>query len=280
MGLSIRSCVKHTTGTFGVYLAPPALLMPCLNCTSHTTIKAHLIPQAFAKEVNVGKAHAAGVTKVGRFWISQAGRFDSNILCADCDNGIGRFEAYAVKALARLRKAGLNQPLGHCVAEDVDGNQFLRFCAALLWKYSVTGKEQGRIRLGPYQSIARALAFDPDSVIPESFDAFITRPMRKPDDQEVIFYRAPLLERREGVNFARFSVGGCVVFVRLDKRPLAEPFFAPCWIKGKNTIKFAIAPATVYEEFQTAQRLMNEDEKLSGFLERQESQAAIPNSGS
>jgi hypothetical protein len=243
--------------------------MPCLNCDSPQTIRAHLIPRVFATEVQTGKAHAASVGTSGRFVPSQSGLFDPDILCETCDGHIGQFEKYAATALARLRRLAATQTLGLCIVDHFDGDRFLRFCAALLWKYSVAKKGYGRIQLGPYQSIVRAIAFD-DAAIPDTFDALIFRLKLNPSDEAVFAYRAPLLDRKGSINMVRFAVGGCVVFVRTDQRTLNNKFLEPCWIRGKHTITFIIAPAQEFEEFTKMRQAVTGNAGLSRFLDRQE----------
>ena len=70
--------------------------MPCLNCGAEETIKAHLMPQAFVKEIRgEDTAHAITNSDLSAFQPSQNGRYDDAILCAPCDNKLGRDENFA-----------------------------------------------------------------------------------------------------------------------------------------------------------------------------------------
>src|SRR5438876_8781160 len=134
--------------------------MSCLNCSSTKTIEAHLIPQVFTKEVTVGLAHAiVAPNDEDRIRPSQRGFSDSEILCSACDNRLGALEKSASEALQRIREKTAHAPFGPYPIADFKGDRFIRFCAGLAWKYSVTKPHYGRIDLGPYQSVLRDIAF-------------------------------------------------------------------------------------------------------------------------
>jgi hypothetical protein len=242
--------------------------MPCLNCGNSKTIQAHLMPRAFIRPVQVGKSHAF-VSQSGDFRISQSGIFDRNILCETCDNNIGKLEDYASTILSQARQSSPNE-YDFYEVDPFDGNRFIRFCSSLLWKYSATQKEYGRLDLGPYQKILREISFN-NACIPDSVDAFIILLKRFPDDKEIIGYRAPLLDRKESINFARFWIGGFLVFVKLDKRRYKNSNFLPCLMRNKMKVTIGIAPATMFEEFNDARKLVFGNQRLSNFLENQES---------
>ena len=52
-------------------------------------------------------------------------------------------------------------------------------------------------------------------------------------DDVSYFYRAPLKSRYEGVNFARFSVGGFIFLVKLDQRAVSN-VHAEAWLRGRQ----------------------------------------------
>lgn len=224
------------------------------------------MPQAFTKEVRVGNEHA--FVQGNNFRRTKLGLFDSEILCGRCDHKIGRFEGHAFKSLTKARKSAPHL-YGFSEVEQFDGNQFLRFCSGLLWKYSVTKEEFGRIDLGSYQEILRQIAFN-GADIPESIDAFLILLKRFPSDTKVISYRAPLPILLEGLDFIRFWVGGFVVFVKLDERQYDSSNYSPYFIRNQQNIRFRIAPAELFEEFNELQRLVLGNQRLSKFLDEQE----------
>jgi hypothetical protein len=155
-----------------------------------------------------------------------------------------------------------------CSVDGIDGDRFLRFCAGLLWKFSVTKPEYGRISLGRYQPILRAIAFCDGSEIPPSIDAFIIRLRLYVGDESIFANRAPLNDRHE-VNFVRFVVGGCLVLVKLDKRP-APNFLARYMVRGRQRANALVLPAQEFEEYAGYLEAISTNEKLSRFLDRQE----------
>lgn len=78
--------------------------MACIKCGKKETIKAHLIPKVFCREIQVGKMHAAGVINSNKFTPTQSGVFDKQILCAKCDGELGELENYAAKTFRIIRK--------------------------------------------------------------------------------------------------------------------------------------------------------------------------------
>jgi hypothetical protein len=245
--------------------------MSCLNCSSTKTIEAHLVPKVFTKEVIVGRAFAIVTPNDGhRMRPSQRGFSDLEILCAACDNRLGMLERNASEELRRIRKETAHALFGPCPIADFDGDRFIRFCAGLAWKYSITKPRYGRIDLGPYQSILRDIAFSDAMDIPESVDAILLRLRRCDGDQGVFAYRAPLRDCNFGVNLVRFFVGGCLVFLKLDQRLVDDMVLANCWIRGRNGIHVLVAPAEAFEEFIDGKRLIQRNDKLSRFLDKQD----------
>lgn len=248
--------------------------MPCEICGKENTIKAHLIPKTLATEVNEGQAHAAAAVSGEEFRHSQSGLWDRDILCAECDQEIGKWENHASNVLQRIREKAADEPYGKYSVE-ADGDKLLRFCAALLWKYSVTKREFGRIKLGPYQRILRGIAFE-GSDISSRFNAFLFRLKLSREDDDVFAYRAPTPDKVEdrktgrSVNLQRFLVGGCLFFARLDQRSLHNPEITDCWLRGKNRITFISLPAQQFEEYRELTKYATGDSNLSDFLEQRE----------
>lgn len=239
--------------------------MPCLICGDPKTIKAHLVPQAFAVEVKVGPGEKQVIAHPGqeRFSTNNTGRYDPDILCGRCDGRLGRFEG-AAHALLKRARAVPAKPGQVIAASDVDGDEFVRFCAGLAWKYCVTKRSLGRIDIGPYAGILEKAAFN-DGDLPASLDATAFRLFT--GDDEVYFYREPLLDRIAGVNAVRFSVGGFVIFLKIDQRPCPPDPPLSFWLRGKTAADFLVLPASHFEEWTKFQET-GRDQKLRAYLER------------
>ena len=176
--------------------------------------------------------------------VSPTGLYDPDLLCAGCDGILGSHEGYAHSLLQQLR--GISAPVGSFVPiPEVDGDRMIRFASAIGWKFSVTRTEFGRIDVGPYADVLKNIAFS-NIPIPPSLDIALIRLMEL--DGDVCFYRNPKLDRKDDVNLVRFSVGGFLIFLKVDKRQNAQRLPSECWLRGRTSGAFLMAPAGPFEE--------------------------------
>ncbi|MFO6429926.1 hypothetical protein ACLBKT_07505 [Erythrobacter sp. W302b] len=238
--------------------------MPCKNCSADKTIKAHLIPQAFAREVRgEGKVMALTNGDLSSFQPSQNGRYDDGILCAECDNLLGKDEKYAFEILAKVRGA-LRDRTSHQIIEGLEGDRLFRCATGIAWKFALTRDHYGRIDIGPYADALKNLLFDRSKAVAH-VDAFM---MRFHDGtSEARFFRAPKTERYNSVNFIRLGVGGFVFLIKIDKRPLPE-IPREVWLRGNKEVLVPLMPANFLEEGKLLQNVEGKNEKLALFLER------------
>lgn len=239
--------------------------MPCANCGEIATVKAHLIPQAFAREVRGGdKQHALTDNNISSFQPSQNGRYDDSILCANCDNRLGKDEKYAFETLAAIRAESVDLVNRAFMADGVDGDRLLRFAAGIIWKYALTKPHYGRIEIGPFRQMLREVLFEDGPGSP-AIDAFLLK-LHSGDDS-VYFYRAPSLERYEGLNFSRFAVGGFIFLVKLDQRRPSSPPKA-AWLRGNCSL---LIPAIAFSGIEEGRKVLAarvRNERLDAFLEK------------
>lgn len=110
--------------------------MPCLVCGSEKTIKAHLIPRAFALEVrlNEGEKHAITNSTGDEYKTTNTGQYDDKILCAPCDGKLGQYEGTVYNFLRKAREA--RPRIGSILdCDPIEGDTFVRFAAGIAWKY-------------------------------------------------------------------------------------------------------------------------------------------------
>lgn len=241
--------------------------MSCLICGTTPTIKSHLIPKTFAREVQVGKAHAL-VRNPEDFDHTQSGIFEKNILCKNCDNSLGKFENIAAQTFRKIRSSAIAAVIGSYTLPDSAGDDILRFAAGLLWKYSVASEQNGRIYLGPYGETLRDIAFN-QSPIPTSIDALLFRLKSHDRDDGVFAYRTPKPDRQQGMNGYRILVGGMFIFIKIDRQIPKTHAYQLGSIRGKTDLPYIVLPAQKFEEFSKASSLV-ESEHLSSFLDKQE----------
>jgi len=214
----------------------------------------------------VGKSHAAQVTDSGHFRVSQSGLWDDSILCSRCDNLLGKSENYAHKVFTSVREHGSDKVWQRKAVDGVNCDTLMRFFCGILYKFSITSCNNGQISLGPYQQVCRDIAFF-NTTIPPDVDAFVFRPIRYVGDDQVFVYRTPLPDRYNGINHFRMMIGGMLIFVKLDKRPIVERIIAETLVRNAPTFIYLIAQAQDFEEFRIPERLIKSQQKLSDYLD-------------
>lgn len=241
--------------------------MTCLVCGKTPTVRSHLIPRAMAREVQVGTGHAV-IKRPGEFIHTQSGLYETSILCADCDNALGRIENIAAKAFRRIRQEAKKLGEGKYWIAGVSGDDILRFLAGVMWKFSVASTRHEKIQLGPYQQIAQELAFS-DGLLPDSCDAWLVRLKIKEDDDSVFAYRAPKPDRIHGVNGYRLILGGVFAFVKTDQRKPQWGGLEGHSIKAKADLPYSVEWAQRFPEYRVAASLTHRG-KLSEYLDKQQ----------
>lgn len=244
--------------------------MPCIQCGAENTIKAHLIPEAFVMEVKTdrGEQHLILHERLVRPDRSNTGKYDPDILCAECDNLLGNYEGYAHRLLKRLRQNRAPTNATIVPIDQIDGDKMVRFAAGIAWKYAMTRPEWGRISIGPYPAILGEIAFKGEP-IPPSVDVTMIRIVEM--DGDAYYYRTPIPDRQEGINFVRFCVGGFVFFLKIDRRPSGGFFPPECWLRGRCEGKYWAVPAEWFEEGQRHANLANRPQVRQFFQRMNES---------
>jgi hypothetical protein len=198
-----------------------------------------------------GEKHAIVYQEKPNFYSSNTGTYDDHILCSVCDQKIGNLENKAIQSLRKIR--GYIIKLEHLYNfQPFDGDAFVRFAASICWKYSVTKPEFGQIKLGKYSELLAETAFGDDR-IPTSIDTLIVRLFDGSDD--VKFYRQPKPDRQLGVNMVRFSLGGFIVFVKIDKRSAPDLLYSS-WLRGKSEATIWAGPGKMFEEYRIMENLL------------------------
>lgn len=243
--------------------------MPCLVCRSTNTVRAHLIPRCFVKQVvsEPGEKHIFAHSDSDSHKISNNGFYDTEILCGKCDSWIGRYENDAYNVLNAIRQT--KQP-AHSVLRQypIDGDGFVRFASGIAWKFAATKPEFGKIKVGRYMDVLRRISFFEEE-IPREIDVFAV--FLQDGSSDVYFYRAPMTVRLSGINFVRFSAGGFVIFLKIDQRTPRFPV-SDRWLKGKSKADFEIAPADSFEEWNMSMNIRKRPE-IEAYFSRMRSQS-------
>lgn len=218
----------------------------------------------------MGKEFAAMVKESGDFSRTQSGVFDKNILCKDCDGKLGKNEKYAAEAFRLIRQKSVGNYHGPARLTNLDKEKILRFAAGILWKYSITQKEYGRIDLFGFQEDVKRIAYE-EIAIPSWFDALLFRLKVHTQDDGVFAYRAPLPDKVNRVRIYRFMLGGILFFVKVHNKKMRIDPTQEYWLSQKEGLQYFIAPANKFEEYTSVKELAFNSPQLSSFLDKQDS---------
>jgi hypothetical protein len=193
----------------------------CRSCEkSAQLIKAHIIPSSFYQPLRVTGLPKEYSTAPGVYSKRRPnGIYDKGILCAACDNSLGRWDGYAAKVLCR--------PLGdfgdveqiktqeRFVLHPVEYKALKLFFVSLLWRCHIsTHTFFEQVNLGRWASTARDMLATDDPGPPEVFGMSLVRY----DHRFAASIHGPEVIRVDGVNMYRLSLPNYAVLVTVDKR--------------------------------------------------------------
>ncbi len=232
----------------------------CRICGLTPTIRSHLIPQAFVKALfHDGKGdetHMLIHPDEGYKQPSTTGRYAQDILCAMCDGVLGFYENAALRLFKRLRSTRVGHKTGavsHINAgiypfRVADENELIRFACGILWKYaSLSSTTLGHIDIGRHKEICAKICFDRAEIL-NDIDVFIERDLLSfaafTDPADVYYYSTPSVGVRAGLPMAWFSVGGFIVWIKLDQH---VSDYAPkrCWLRNRKQCYFFVSPRSL-----------------------------------
>jgi hypothetical protein len=212
----------------------------CRNCGGSPTIRAHLIPKAFALDIREGgpDMKVGSINQPG-FKFSKAGFFDDNILCAECDGRIGVFDDYAVtfcRAFEDNRQMIANDIFS---IEPVDTDRLVRFAVSVCWRYSIsTLPNTNKINLGPFEENFQKIIFGNQPV--ESEPSLVIWANRSRLNVQKIAF-APTMHRHLDRRHCSMILAGLSFILKVDSRPLPSSIRQLC-INGKDRIVSGYKP--------------------------------------
>lgn len=185
-------------------------------------IKAHILPKFLFKEQFITLNKSSPYPKK-----APIGTYDSNILCSDCDNKIGKFDNVAYSILFNnfeidSKASSEKILLGFCLENKDDYRNIDLFFLSILWKASISSQiHSNKSILGPYQDYAK------EAILNKKFDYhqhFIIIIRYYIDFKEPIYSLGK--KRIKGRVFYNLNIGSFNVLVKCDKRkmPLDFPF--------------------------------------------------------
>jgi hypothetical protein len=150
------------------------------------------------------------------------GEYDSNILCAECDQHLGKNDDYAVDSCRTFQvgEGGLFEDL------SIDAERFSKFVLSLLWRASISkrGRFCGVFSFGPYERVAKSIIFSDGSFADfRAFKLLVSGVRSKTHDIKRII-TDPIRFKFERLNSYSFILGGFRFTAVLDGQELPAHF--------------------------------------------------------
>ena len=188
----------------------------CKLCSQiKNLINAHIIPASFW---NVGSKPLAVFSDINmaKPRKSPIGIYDSNILCDDCDNQLGKLDQYALENL--IRKSVTTNLSSHGVSKKytpIDACKIHNFILSVAWRASKSKHDfYSEISLGPFEDkFGEGFKFPHTNSL--TFEIFIAE-----FDTNILPYLQPKSVRVDNVNGVLLYLGRFKIFVKTDQRTL------------------------------------------------------------
>lgn len=193
------------------------------NCSNTKFCEAHIIPKGFGRLIRKDEGpniklepHRIGEAN------PQLGDYDPSILCADCDNILGKNDDYAIDVCKRFAEANSNE---HHLFEfaEIDCERFSIFVLSILWRASISKRPTfSDVALGAYEDIARDVIFGirPLTDLP-AFELIVSKFRSRYLDPSGINYY-PVRWKFKGLNTYGMCLAGFRILAKLDNRRLAS----------------------------------------------------------
>jgi hypothetical protein len=216
------------------------------GCDEAELCRAHIVPAGFARTLSAPGGRNRAIRSTGSKAAKQPhGEFDNAILCRRCDALLGRYDDYAVRFCASLpitRGAATGEIYRRA---PFDGNLFTRAMLAILWRASLSDRDQFKdVSLGPYHDPIGAILFD-DAPLTDCPELALVLYRYASDDHDARkFVFMPLRIRSGALNAFTIGLGGFLVWAKVDKRPV-DSLLAPYVVNAAPELR---APIVRFEE--------------------------------
>lgn len=192
-------------------------------------IEAHILPKAFYEL----RTYSPGSLKLlsntaGEFpRRTPVGIYDKEIVTADGESILARYDDYAIKVLLNridefrpIQKDGV---IGGWTLSGVDCNLLKLFALSLLWRAGAsTHSAYHKVKLGPHEQKLHDMVLNGSPEHEESYSVVFARWFDEIELGPVIM--DPFSERYLGVRFYRFYCGRYVIYIKVDQQKTPENF--------------------------------------------------------
>lgn len=196
--------------------------MTCRYCgEDKKLVKAYVIPVAFFHRLREGNDPPRLFTNTENSYPKKApiGVYDNTILCAECEVLFGDWDIYAQDLLGIEPKSATqiaeNGRVGGYEISKYRYDLLKLFFISLVWRSSIsTHNFYSRVKLGPFEAIAKRFIELRDPGVPEDFSVTVAKFDHSPGNSIL----DPHAEKWYHVNYYRFYLGSYVIFMKVDKR--------------------------------------------------------------
>jgi hypothetical protein len=224
----------------------------CIRCKASPTCEAHIIPQAFAREIRRTNNHILQLNDSGTKKAKRPlGIADHNILCSTCDGTIGNADKYAIEFVRNFKIPPGSTPYSTIPLDGLQTDIMRIFALSVVWKASVSSLDWfDGIDLGPYERTARGLIFDGHGLdLCTKLHVQINVLTSSAGDVSS-FMTYPIRVRNENGPYFIFLAGGFQFLVRFGNRPFITGIQQP--IANSLAIRSDQKPFAVLYPFEDA----------------------------
>lgn len=232
----------------------------CRRCGNEKTIKAHIIPRAFAHQAKGSEKRLSAIDDEGGERFTQSGYWDRNILCASCDGKLGVFDRYYVEFCRSLRGV-ISLPGGPRVFKNVDALMIAKFANSVVWRASISKRNEcAEIDLQSIENEVADAIFD-EKAKPKLPVVLVRYVSEKAD--LFSFYANPYAQDLHKSKVVTFFVGGIRLQVHVGGDPFSEPFTSYA-ISESSELQMAVVQLERTTEYEGILEMVRKNLSRSG----------------
>lgn len=211
------------------------------ECGSLNLIEAHIVPRGIARQqIRGGQYNLVVTAKCAKKARSQLGIFDTEILCAKCDNKLGYYDGYGLETCRKFATRATTDNVSWEM-QNIDGDLFAKFILSILWRASISKRpEYKTLSLGPkYENIARDVLYGLKSLaLMPAFEVMLARYKsdRLKTERFERFYTIPRLARFGQYKTYGIGIGGFQVIAKMDSQTFPKEW-KHLIVNGNNTLR-------------------------------------------
>lgn len=158
---------------------------------------------------------------------TQNGIYQSNLLCAECDNEIGRYDKYAYEVLPfEIDQTRLKSPFGRGLEiyeiGEIRVEIFRLFLVSLVWRAGIAHDPMFQlVKLGEYEDRLKQILLGNKTVLLNAISAVVV--LFCPPKYPNIMW-SPFGSKMDGINTVTFYLPPWKLLLKLDQRPFNPPF--------------------------------------------------------